>query len=237
MSYIEGFVAAVPRANKDAYKKHAAEALPYFKKLGATRMVENWGDDVPDGKVTDFKRSVKANGDEDVIFSWVEYPDKATRDRANEAMRNDQSMTDSMNTMPFDGKRMIWGGFEPVNDSGKAERPGYVDGCLIPVPTDRKSDYLEMADKHAALLKVYGATRVVDAWGDDIPAGKVTDYQGAVQAKDGETVIFSWVEWPSKEARDQGWDKAMKDPRMEAMKMPFDGQRMIYGGFATMLDA
>ena len=237
MSYIEGFVAAVPRANKDAYKKHAAEALPYFKKLGATRMVENWGDDVPDGKVTDFKRSVKANGDEDVIFSWVEYPDKATRDRANEAMRNDQSMTESMNTMPFDGKRMIWGGFEPVNDSGKAERPGYVDGCLIPVPTDRKSDYLEMADKHAALLKEYGATRVVDAWGDDIPAGKITDYQGAVQAKDGETVIFSWVEWPSKEARDQGWDKAMKDPRMEAMKMPFDGQRMIYGGFATMLDA
>ncbi|MDF3022306.1 MAG: hypothetical protein K0Q92_3609 [Steroidobacteraceae bacterium] len=237
MSYIEGFVAAVPRANKDAYKKHAADALPYFKKLGATRMVENWGDDVPDGKVTDFKRSVKANGDEDVIFSWVEYPDKATRDRANEAMRNDQSMTESMSTMPFDGKRMIWGGFEPVNDSGKAERPGYVDGCLIPVPTDRKSDYLEMADKHAALLKEYGATRVVDAWGDDIPAGKVTDYQGAVQAKDGETVIFSWVEWPSKEARDQGWDKAMKDPRMEAMKMPFDGQRMIYGGFATMLDA
>ncbi len=237
MSYIEGFVAAVPRANKDAYKKHAAEALPYFKKLGATRMVENWGDDVPDGKVTDFKRSVKANGDEDVIFSWVEYPDKATRDRANEAMRNDQSMTESMNTMPFDGKRMIWGGFEPVNDSGKAERPGYVDGCLIPVPTDRKSDYLEMADKHAALLKEYGATRVVDAWGDDIPAGKITDYQGAVQARDGETVIFSWVEWPSKEARDQGWDKAMKDPRMEAMKMPFDGQRMIYGGFATMLDA
>src|SRR5688572_4111581 len=233
MSYIEGFVAAVPRANKDAYKKHAAEALPYFKKLGATRMVENWGDDVPDGKVTDFKRSVKANGDEDVIFSWVEYPDKATRDRANEAMRNDQSMTESMNTMPFDGKRMIWGGFEPVNDSGKAERPGYVDGCLIPVPTDRKSDYLEMADKHAALLKEYGATRVVDAWGDDIPAGKITDYQGAVQARDGETVIFSWVEWPSKEARDQGWDKAMKDPRMEAMKMPFDGQRMIYGGFAT----
>ena len=72
MSYIEGFVAAVPRANKDAYKQHVADALPYFKKLGATRMVENWGDDVPDGKVTDFKRSVKAKSDEDVICSWVE---------------------------------------------------------------------------------------------------------------------------------------------------------------------
>ena len=237
MSYIEGFVAAVPRANKDAYKKHVADALPYFKKLGATRMVENWGDDVPDGKVTDFKRSVKANADEDVIFSWLEYPDKATRDKANEAMRNDPDMTRSMETMPFDGMRMIFGGFEPVNDSGKAERPGYIDGCLIPVPADNKSDYMEMADKHAALLKEYGATRVVDAWGDDVPAGKVTDYQGAVQARDGETVIFSWVEWPSKQARDAAWDKIMQDPRMQAMKMPFDGQRMIYGGFATMLDA
>ena len=83
------------------------------------------------------------------------------------------------------------------------------------------------------------AAHVVAAAGErhDVPAGKVTDYQGAVQARDGENVIFSWVEWPSKEARDQGWERAMKDPRMEAMKMPFDGQRMIYGGFATMLDA
>ena len=116
MSYIDGFVAAVPRANKDAYKTHAAQALPYFKKLGAQRMVENWGDDVPDGKVTDFTRSVKAKPDEDVIFSWVEYPDKATRDRANEAMMKDPAMTEAMKDMPFDGKRMIFGGFAPVLD-------------------------------------------------------------------------------------------------------------------------
>jgi uncharacterized protein YbaA (DUF1428 family) len=236
MSYIEGFVAAVPRANRDAYKQHAEQALPFFKKLGATRMVETWGDDVPDGKVTDFKRSVKATADEDIIFSWVEYPDKATRDRANETMQKESS-EESIRSMPFDAKRMIWGGFQPVNDSGASTRPGYVDGCLIPVPADRKADYLEMADKHAAILKEYGATRIVDAWGDDVPDGKITDYKGAVQAKDGETVIFSWVEWPSKKARDEGWEKAMKDPRMEAMKMPFDGQRMIYGGFSTLLDA
>jgi uncharacterized protein YbaA (DUF1428 family) len=234
MSYIEGFVAAVPRANKDAYKEHAAQALPYFKKLGATRMVENWGDVVPDGQVTDLKRSVMAKPEEDVIFSWVEYPDKATRDKANETMRNDPQ---SMKDMPFDGMRMIWGGFQPVNDSGQAQRPGYIDGCLIPVPAKNKSDYLEMADKNAAILKEYGATRVVDAWGDDVPDGKVTDYKGAVQATDGENVIFSWIEWPSKQARDQGWEKAMKDPRMKDMKMPFDGKRMIFGGFKTILDA
>ena len=82
--------------NKEAYRQHAADALGYFKKLGATRMVENWGDDVPEGKVTDFKRSVKAKPDEDVIFSWLEYPDKATRDSANKAMMNDPRMKDML---------------------------------------------------------------------------------------------------------------------------------------------
>ena len=117
MSYIEGFVAAVPRANKDAYRRHATAALPMFKKFGATRMVENWGDDVPDGKVTDFKRSVKAKPEEDIIFSWLEYPDKATRDRANKEIMSDPSMKDLGASMPFDGQRMIYGGFEPILDA------------------------------------------------------------------------------------------------------------------------
>src|SRR5262245_7587427 len=105
MAYIEGFVAAVPRANKDAYRKHAATAVPIFKKFGATRMVGNWGDDVPEGKITDFKGAVKAQPDEEIIFSWIEYPDKATRDKANERLMSDPAMND-MSEMPFDGKRM-----------------------------------------------------------------------------------------------------------------------------------
>jgi len=237
MSYIEGFVAAVPRANKDAYRKHASAALPIFKKLGATRMVESWGDDVPDGKVTDFKRSVKARPEEEIIFSWLEYPDKQTRDRANEVITKDPTMMGMSKSMPFDGQRMIFGGFEPINDSGKTEKPGYIDGCLIPVPVANLDAYREMADKHAAVLKEYGANRIVDAWGDDVPDGKVTDYKGAVQAKNDERVVYSWVEWPSKQARDQGWEKAMADPRIKDMKMPFDGQRVIYGGFQPILDA
>ena len=192
MSYIEGFVAAVPRANKDAYRKHATSALPVFKKLGATRMVENWGDDVPEGKVTDFKRSVKAKPEEVVIFSWLEYPDKATRDRANETLMNDPAMKEMGKSMPFDGQRMIWGGFAPINDSGARAKPGYVDGCLIPVPAANLGAYREMADKHAAILMEYGATRTVDAWGDDVPEGKVTDYKGAVQAKGDERVNELW---------------------------------------------
>jgi uncharacterized protein YbaA (DUF1428 family) len=149
---------------------------------------------------------------------------------------SDPKMKALGDTMPFDGKRMIFGGFQPINDSGKATRAGYVDGCLIAVPKGNKDAYREMADKHAAVLKECGATRTVDAWGDDVPDGKVTDYKGAVKAKPDEIVVFSWVEWPSKEARDQGWEAAMKDPRMKDLKMPFDGQRVIFGGFAPLLD-
>ena len=88
----------------------------------------------------------------------------------------------------------------------------------------------------AALLKECGATRVVDAWGDDVPDGKVTDYKGAVKAGADEKIVYSWIEWPSKEVRDKGWEKVMNDPRMQPNQMPFDGKRMIYGGFAPILD-
>jgi uncharacterized protein YbaA (DUF1428 family) len=237
MSYIEGYVAAVPRANKEAYRKHASNAFQYFKKHGATHLVENWSDDVPDGTVTDFKRAVKAKPDEDIVFSWVEYPDKDTREKANEAMMNDPAMKDMGKSMPFDGQRMIYAGFTPINDTGESGKFGYVDGCVIPVPANNKDAYREMADKNAAILKEYGATRTVDAWGDSVPDGKVTDFKGAVNAQPDEKVIFSWIEWPSKEARDKGWERAMNDPRMKDMKMPFDGKRMIYGGFAPLVNS
>jgi uncharacterized protein YbaA (DUF1428 family) len=238
MSYIEGFVAAVPRANKDAYRQHATDAVPYFKKLGATRMVENWGDDVPDGKITDFKGAVKAQPNEEIIFSWIEYPDKATRDKANKAMMDNPDM--SMSDMPFDGKRMIFAGFEPVIDEGpnkgKKAKIGYIDGCVTPVPAGSKHAYVASERERAVLLKECGATRIVDAWGDDVPDGKLTDYKGAVKANADEKIVYSWIEWPSKEIRDKGWEKARKDPRMQANTMPFDGKRMIFGGFAPMLD-
>ncbi|MBV2144577.1 DUF1428 domain-containing protein [Falsochrobactrum sp. TDYN1] len=116
MAYIEGFVVPVPKANKETYRKHAAQAAALFKEFGVTRMVEAWGDDVPDGKVTDFRRAVQAGPDEDVVFSWFEYPDKATRDAANEKMMNDPRMKEMGNEMPFDGKRMIFGGFSTILD-------------------------------------------------------------------------------------------------------------------------
>jgi uncharacterized protein YbaA (DUF1428 family) len=112
MPYIEGFIAAVPTANRDAYSASARQGVEYFKSLGATSVTECWGDDVPKGEVTDFYKATQANDDETVIFSWIEYPDKATRDAANEKMREDPEMANM--EMPFDGKRMFWGGFEVI---------------------------------------------------------------------------------------------------------------------------
>ena len=114
MSYIDGFVVAVPAANKEAYRKLAAKAAPLFKEFGATRFVECWGDDVPDGQTTDFRRAVKAEKDEVVVFSWIEYPSKAVRDAANEKVMADPRMKEMGEQMPFDGKRMIYGGFMPI---------------------------------------------------------------------------------------------------------------------------
>jgi uncharacterized protein YbaA (DUF1428 family) len=114
MSYVDGFVAAVPTANKAAYLEHAKMALAMFKDLGAIRMVECWGDDVPDGKLTDFKMAVKAQPDEVVMFSWIEWPSKEVRDAGMKKMMDDPRMKEMK--MPFDAKRMIYGGFQPILD-------------------------------------------------------------------------------------------------------------------------
>ena len=115
MSYVTGFLLAVPTANKDRYVKSAEAAWPLFKRYGALEQVETWGERIEDGKTTDFKRAVKLEEGEQVVFSWITWPDKATADAAWEKMKQDPEM-EKMD-MPFDGKRMIWGGFETVFQS------------------------------------------------------------------------------------------------------------------------
>lgn len=117
MSYIDGVVIPVKSTDRQKFVQHASKMDQYFLDRGALRVMEGWGDDVPDGKQTDFKRAVQAKSDETVVFSWVEWPDKATRDSAMKAMQSDQKMMSE--PMPFDGKRMIFGGFEPIVELGR----------------------------------------------------------------------------------------------------------------------
>ena len=123
MSYIDGFLIAVPKANKQKFIDHANMGDSVFIEMGATRVVECWGDDVPKGEVTDFYRSVQASEDEAVVFSWIEWPDKATRDagmaKMMDLIETDPRMNQETNPMPFDGKRLIYGGFKPLVEMSK----------------------------------------------------------------------------------------------------------------------
>ena len=114
----------------------------------------------------------------------------------------------------------------------------YVDGYLVPVPNANKETYVKLAQDMAALFKANGALQVVECWGDDVPEGKVTSFPMAVQRKADETVVFSWVVWPSKQVRDDGMKQVMEHPSMQQgpSGMPFDGQRMIFGGFQVVVD-
>jgi len=115
--YIDGFVAAVPTANRDAYRRHAEAAAVVFKEHGALRLVECWGDDVPEGKLTSFPMAVKAQADETVVFSWITWPSRQVRDAAMPKVMADPRIKPEVNPMPFDGKRLIYGGFSVIVDT------------------------------------------------------------------------------------------------------------------------
>jgi uncharacterized protein YbaA (DUF1428 family) len=236
MTYFEGFVIPAATADKDTFRKHAAEFADVVREFGVTRQVEAWANDVQHGKTTDFYRAVNAADDETVVFSWFEYPSKAARDAANEKFQNDPRMKDMGANMPFDGKRMIIGGFEAIVEEG-SERGGYIDGWVVPVPTSKRDAYREHSAQNAKFFREYGATRLVEAFGDDVPKGEVTDFYRAVKAEDGESVVFAFIEWPDKATRDAAWPKVMEDERMRPQgEMPFDGKRMFWGGFEKILD-
>jgi uncharacterized protein YbaA (DUF1428 family) len=237
MTYFEGFVLPVPESRREEYRKHAAGAAPLFHEFGVQRHFEAWDSDVPEGKVTDFRKAVDAQPDEKVVFSWFEYPNRAARDEANQKIMSDPRMKEMGESMPFDGKRMIMGGFDAIVEEG-TERGSYIDGFVVPVPEGNRDAYRKLAAKMAKVFRQHGATRVVEAIADDVSHGKVTDFYRAVKAEDGETVVFSFIEWPDKKSRDDAWAKIMADESLKPEgEMPFNGQRMFWGGFEPIVDS
>jgi uncharacterized protein YbaA (DUF1428 family) len=232
--YVQGFIVPVPADKQDEYREVAEKFWPIAHDYGATEHVECWESDVSDGKQTDFRRAVALKDGEKVVFSWVTWPDKATADASHDKMMADLRMKEFGGEMPFDGKRMVFGGFEPILEEGKPGG-GYVDGFIAPVPNAKRDAYREMAARSAKVFMEYGALRDFEAWGVDTPKGEVTSFPRSVEATDEESVVFSFLEWPDEQTRNEGWQKVMEDERMKDMDMPFDGKRMFWGGFSPIV--
>lgn len=114
----------------------------------------------------------------------------------------------------------------------------YIEGFLIPVPTDRKDDYLRLAKIAAEVFLEHGATRIVETWGDGLDPGEHTSFPRAVQLEEGENVVLSWIEFPDKPTREAAHEKVFADQRMQEVmeQFPADGKRMVFGGFTPLMD-
>lgn len=238
MTYYTGSIAAVPTANKQKYIDHVNAAWKLFRNYGAIRMVETWGVDIRKGEVNDLYGAVNAMDDESVVYSWIAWPDKATADASWRKMETDPAMKD-MPEMPFDGSRMIYGGFEPVFVEGTDRGAGYFQGFALAVPEKNKDAYVSMArEAWEGMFQPNGCLGTVEAWGVDVPRGKQTDFHRASKAEAGEVPMFSWTAWPDKATCDAA-AKAM-EADMEGQdfpEMPFDGKRMMWGGFEPIFDS
>lgn len=237
LTYYTGMVAAVPTANRQKYIDHVRIAWPLFEKFGATRMIETWGVDTPKGKVTDFQGAVNARDDETIVFTWIEWPDRATADTAWTDMQDDPGMA-AMAEMPFDGSRMIYGGFEPLMAVGEIAGAPFYQGFLLAAPERNRDSYIKMARDAWGMFEKFGCLGIAENWGVDVPRGRQTDFYRATKAKDGEAVLFSWTAWPDRKTCDEAGRKMEAEMAGQEMpEMPFDGMRMMWGGFETIFDS
>jgi uncharacterized protein YbaA (DUF1428 family) len=152
-----------------------------------------------------------------------------------EKMMADGTMDGDPHDMPFDGARMVFGGFEAIVEEGAYTPGAWVQGFVLPA-TDREG-YRKMAQDAWSMFKGYGALQVVECWQDDVPHGKQTDFFRAVKAEEGESVVFSWMLWPSKAVCDEAGEKMQADDSMQMPEvMPFNPQRMIFAGFVPVVE-
>lgn len=237
MSYYTATLAAVSHARQQDYINHAAACWPVFRRYGVQHMVETWGADLPAGKVTDMRRAVAASADETVVFSWLAWPDRASADAGWQRMANDSAMA-GLPDMPFDGRRMIHGGFSRVLAHDRGGRPGWYQGFVLAVPTANRDAYVHLAEQMWPMFERHGALATVEAWGEDVPHGRVTDFHRATNAGDEEAIVFSWLAWPDRDTCDaasNAMHAQMADVDMDTL--PFDGQRLILGGFEPIFDS
>lgn len=240
MAYFFGSVTPVPKANRQNYLAQLRRTWPLMQKRGAVRMVETWGDDIQPGKQTDFLRAVQAGDDEAVCFAWIEWPDKATSDAGwADIMQNPDEMRQAMGDPQFDGKRMIFGGFQEFVREGSDKGGGYYQGFLTPVPANKKTAFEDLAKSAwTEMFQPNGCLGNYESWGDDVPHGKLTDMYRAVDAKEGEVIVMSWTCWPDRATCDEAGRRMEADMAgREFPEMPFDGKRMIWAGFETLFDS
>ncbi len=238
MTYYTGSIAAVPTVNRQKYIEHVAAAWRHLRGHGASRLVESWGVDIAKGKVNDLVGAVDAKEDETVVFSWIEWPDRASADSAWHKMQSDPEMS-AMADMPFDGSRMIFGGFEPIFAQGTDRGAGYIQGFALAVPEKNKGAYVAMAaTAWETAFRPNGCLGIVEAWGVDVPHGKQTDFHRATRIEPGEVPVFSWAAWPDKATCDAAARAMEADMEgQEFPEMPFDGMRMMWGGFEPVFDS
>lgn len=169
--YFQSVVIPVKTGNKQAFLDMAKKMSSFFAEYGATRSVECWGDDLMEGKITDFKKAVQAIDDETVVLSWDWWPDKATYAEAMKKIMADDRMKPD-GSMPFDGRRLIYGAFEACFDTGGGDRFGYLDGMVASVADGNRQKFINQSAKIAKLFQEKGARRVVDGWASTCPAAK-----------------------------------------------------------------
>ena len=236
MVYVQGMMAPVASEKKAQYQTLSAKAADVFRQNGALSVVESWGDDIPDGKVNDMKSAVKLKDGETPVFTWIVWPSKAARDEGMQKSFANPLFSEGFDP-GMDGARMFFGGFETIIEAGDFSGADYIDGFLVPCLVKNKEAYRKMAADAWPLFERHGAISMFECWQDDLPDGQLTSMALAVQKKPDEAVLFSWVGWPSKEARLKGQASMMADPEMRPPpEMPFDGMRMIFGGFEVIVD-
>ncbi len=214
MTYFEGFVVPVPEANEGAYRKHSADFAPVLQGAGVKRMVETWESDVPEGKLTDFRKAVDARPAEKIVFSWFEYPDRAGA-RCREC-ENDERSAHGRDGQGYALRRQAHDHGRVRCDRRRRLGRRRLHRRLGGAGTLEQARRLSRARlEKCRFFREYGATRIVEAWGDDVSKGEVTDFFRAVKAEDGENVVFAFIEWPDKQTRDSAWEKIMKDERMQ----------------------